>query len=336
MNATSYKYNNIDLSNIFQSRTSGINIDTHYKLNGVDLSNIYQGLGLNTPLNYKVGYSVNGVDFNQIFAPKNIVYPFVISNYDGSSPDPSYQILNNVGSFRFQIKFYNKAKITFNQDVSAYYFLVGSGGWGSYNSYDNLYLGGGGGGGGGINCDVSNFLNSLNYYIYIDNNSSGPVSISENSTMFNPYALGGETSFPAAMYAPGGNSGSGGQGGYDINNRNGIDGGGGLGSSSTIGNSYNAGNGGTTSFILPSILQTIIDINLYGAGGGGGGGFNASFGIGGSSKAGNGGNVNSDGGDAIDYFGGGGGGAGGNYFGVYGSASSGGKGGSGIVMLFVI
>lgn len=66
---TNYKYQGVDLSNIFQDGST--NIVTNYKVDGTNLGTLFAKYTTGPQLTYNVGYDVSGVDFRFLFAPKS-------------------------------------------------------------------------------------------------------------------------------------------------------------------------------------------------------------------------------------------------------------------------
>lgn len=157
MNATNYKYQGIDLSNIFMSGTSPYT--TNYRLNGIDLGNLFQDIAGHTSIGYNINYKVGGTDFSQLFAAKQ-TEPYIITG--------SYEIIQITPSYT-QINIFDYTTIKFNTifNVDAYLIGGGGGGAGGYLCQDNVFGGGGGGGAGGDTLYKSIDISTNGYFEFI-------------------------------------------------------------------------------------------------------------------------------------------------------------------------
>jgi hypothetical protein len=271
--------------------------------------------------------------------PGNLNYSNVITYYlNFFTIDGNYKITSD-SSYNYIITFYGNSSITFYQNITINYTVVGGGGGGGSSNDYQLATGAGGGGGGGGEVIYGMFKPQLTklYNISIGEGGkgglissntklglngsngqksvlSGPINILANGG----YGGIGQTNYPCN----GGASGSGAPGGKGslpgqttLNKNAAFGGGGGGGTWEYTG----TGGNGSLNISVPMFGSS------FGAGGGGGS-FNAGFGYGGNSNAGNGGSgVYLLPSDAKPYTGCGGGG---------GGANKGSNGGSGIIILY--
>jgi len=298
------------------------------------------------PLNAQVGvYKVVVVNiYNSNFSPA------VNQSYSGNpnfSNPVSYQLIGytiNNGTYTITsnaqyntiITFTANSSITFYQNYTVNYIVVGGGGGGGGESrFLNSNYGAGGGGGGQV-LDNTNIFSNKTYSLIVGSGGNGGIgSLCATCTDIpgrngNPgyssqiflgtnnivTANGGQGGLGGnATFCNGGASGNGFAGGNGGTGGNAPSGGGGGGG----GNSgYNGGNGSLN-------ISVQIYGNAFGAGGGGGS-WNYSGGSGGNTNAGNGGGANSSLPTSAKPNTGCGGGGGGSVAGA--------NGGSGIIILY--
>ena len=289
------------------------------------------------PLSAQAGiYNVIVVNiYNSNFSPAvnqtyggnpNFSNPLAYQVFGYTLNNGEYTITSN-SQYNTIITFTTSSSITFYQNYSVNYTVVGGGGGGGGGGYN---FSGGGGGGGGEVLYNSTILNGT-YNIIVGQGGNGGISNTMNGFSGNNSSLVGNNislivngglpglhgsgTFPNGIGGNGGNSGNSGLGGTaGLNGRNGGGGGG--------GDIYQNGGNGSINFINSS----------YGGGGGGGigdGGSTIALGYGGGGNGG-GGNGSQNGISGLVNTGGGGGGGGG----ATGAFGKGGNGGSGIIIFY--
>jgi hypothetical protein len=281
-----------------------------------------------------------GQAINQTYAGNpNFSNPISYQLFGYTINNGTYTITSNA-QYNTIIMFTSNSSITFLQNYTVNYIIVGGGGGGGTGEISSSYhISSGGGGGGGLVYGSYIFLPQIYNLVIgsgglagsasgINGNPGGSSNINLNSNIIVNAngGSGGQTGISGTGGASGTPGSTGGTGGYanDLQNspsgNQGTLGGGG-------GGSYDLGNGGNGSLN--------ISVPIYGTSfgaGGGGGTSDGSAGIGGNSNAGSGGShgPNNAGNGTANSGGGGGGGA----FIDINNTGLGGNGGSGTIILY--